>query len=131
MISAPKEIFSTEFFRLMVHEMTMERTTKLLGVHETTVRRWLREAVPVPRVVFLALFWESRWGRSIIDCDHLAELNLMRQRIRILETQVVKAKDIITGLRAMQYGTANEPLFDDLRDFDVATSDTQQRAQIG
>lgn len=55
----------------------------------------------------------------------------MRQRIRILETQVVKAKDIITGLRAMQYGTANEPLFDDLREFDTATPDTQQRAQIG
>lgn len=60
MITAPKEIFSTEFFGLMVHEMTMERTTKLLGVHETTVRRWLRGAVPAPRAVFLALFWESR-----------------------------------------------------------------------
>ncbi|MBT9466785.1 hypothetical protein [Hydrogenophaga sp.] len=131
MITAPKEIFSSEFFDLMVHEMTVERTAKLLGVHETTVRRWLRGAVPIPRVVFLALFWESRWGRSIIDCDHHAELNLMRQRIGILEAQVVKAKDIITGLRSMQYGTANEPLFDDLRDFDVKTPDTQQRAHIG
>jgi DNA-binding transcriptional regulator YdaS (Cro superfamily) len=131
MISAPKDIFSSEFFALMVHETTMERTSKLLGVHPTTLRRWVRGVSPVPKIAAMALFWETRWGRSVIDCDHLAELNLMRQRVRILERQVVKAKDIITGLRAMQYGTANEPLFDDLRDFDGVTADTQQRAQIG
>lgn len=130
MISAPKDIFSSEFFALMVHETTMERTSKLLGVHPTTLRRWVRGATPVPKTAAMALFWETRWGRSVIDCDHLAELNLMRQRIRILERQVVKAKDIITGLRGMQYGTANEPLFDDLRDFDVTTPEPQQRAQI-
>ena len=130
MITAPKDIFSTEFFETMVHELTLKRVTELLDVHERTVYHWLAKE-KVPKTACRALFWESRWGCSIIDCDHHAELNLMRQRISILEAQVVKAKDIITGLRSMQYGTANEPLFDDLRDFDVKTPDTQQRAQIG
>lgn len=131
MITVPKDIFSAEFFALMVHETTMERTSKLLGVHQTTLRRWLRGATPVPRVVSMALFWETRWGRSVIDCDHQTEIDLLRQRIGILERQMVKAKDIITGLRAMQYGSANEPLFDELRDFGVAAPDVQQRTQIG
>lgn len=128
MITAPKDIFSIEFFRTMLHELTMKRVTELLDVHERTVYHWLAQE-KVPKTACRALFWETRWGRSVIDCDHHAEINLMRQRIRILEAQVVKAKDIITGLRSMQFGTANEPLFDDLRDFDVATSEPQQRVQ--
>lgn len=131
MITAPKDAFSSEFFALMVHELTAARTIKLLDVHPTTLRRWLRGSVPIPKAACLALFWESRWGRSVIDSDHLYEVQLMRQRIRILEEQVVKAKDIITGLRRMQYGTANEPIFDDLREFDHATADAQPKAQIG
>lgn len=130
MISAPKDIFSPEFFDTMVHELTLARVSKLLGVEQRTVRRWIRTGT-APRMAYLSIFWESRWGRSIIDSDHHNETQLMSQRIRILEGQVVKAKDIITGLRRMQYGTANEPLYDDLRDFDHATAGTQPKAQIG
>lgn len=130
MITAPKDIFGVEFFRIMLHELTMKRVTEMLDVHERTIYQWLSQE-RVPRSASRALFWETRWGRSVIDCDHYTEIDLLRQRIHILERQVVKAKDIITGLRGMQYGTANEPLFDDLRDFDVVTPDTQQRAQIG
>jgi hypothetical protein len=131
MITAPKDAYGVEFFSLMVHELTMKRVCALLDVHPTTVLRWLRGAVPVPKVACLALFWESRWGRSVIDSDHLNEIQLMRQHIRILEDQVVKAKDIITGLRQMQYGTANEPLYDELREFDHTTADTPPKTQIG
>lgn len=130
MITAPKDIFSIEFFETMLHELTMKRVTELLDVHERTIYQWLANE-KAPKTAMRALFWESRWGRSVIDCDHQTEIDLLRQRIGILERQVVKAKDIITGLRSMHYGTANEPLFDDLRDFDVVTPDTQQRAQIG
>lgn len=130
MISAPKDIFSTEFFDTMVHELTLARVSKLLGVDERTIRRWIRTGT-APRTAYLAIFWESRWGRSIIDTDHHNEMQLMTQRLRILEGQVVKAKDIITGLRRMQYGTANEPLFDELRDFDHATAEAPAKAQIG
>lgn len=130
MITAPKQIFSSDFFECMVHELTLVRVSKLLGVDERTIRRWVKNGT-APRMAYLAVFWESRWGRSIIDTDHHNEMQLMRERVRILESQVVRAKDIITGLRRMQYGTANEPLYDELRDFDHVTPETPAKAMAG
>ncbi len=133
MISAPRDIFNPLFFEQMVHELTLARVAKLLGVKEQTIRHWIKTE-KVPRMAYLSIYWESRWGRSMIDVDHDFEIKLMRWRIQILEEQVVKAKDIITGLRRMQYGTANEPLYDELRDFDHTPSEATPmptKAQIG
>jgi hypothetical protein len=66
----------------------------------------------------LALYWESNHSRSLIDVEHHNELSMLYQRISMLESQMVKAKEIISGLRAQDFGSANEPLFSDLRDFD-------------
>ncbi len=113
MITAPKDIHSVAFFEVMLHELTMPKVLSILGVKERTVYYWLSKE-RVPKAAMHALFWESRYGRSVIDSDHEFEINLMRQQIRILNEQLVKAKHIITGLRQMQYGSANEPLYDDL-----------------
>lgn len=113
MITAPKDIHSVAFFEVMLHELTMPRVLSILGVTERTVYYWLSKE-RVPKAAMHALFWESRYGRSVIDSDHDFEINLMRQQIRILNEQLIKAKHIITGLRQMQYGSANEPLWDDL-----------------
>lgn len=113
MITAPKDIHSVGFFEAMLHELTMPKVLSILGVSERTVYYWLSKE-RVPKAAIHALFWESRYGRSVIDSDHEFEINLMRQQIRILNEQLVKAKHIITGLRQMEYGSANEPLWDDL-----------------
>ncbi|WP_367068621.1 hypothetical protein [Oryzisolibacter sp. LB2S] len=44
------------------------QVAKLLGITERTMRRYL-QADDAPRPVLLALFWETRWGRSAADCD--------------------------------------------------------------
>lgn len=124
MISAPRDVHNVEFFRIVVHELSLSVASEILGVSQRTIQRWLANE-EVPKYAALALFWESRYGRSIIDSDHQYEVHLMSVRIRILEQQLVKAKDIITGLRKMSYGTANEPVFDDLREFEVTSQDAQ------
>lgn len=115
---APKSVYGIDCFRMFMDEVcgSVEATSKYLDVHESTVRRWLREETPVPRAVVLALFWESKWGRSQIFTDQVNEIRLLYQQVRILQDQYQKAKDIITGLRAMHAGSANEPLFEELPD---------------
>lgn len=117
MISAPHDMHGPNLFALFVQELSIARAAQILGESESKIRRWIRTE-RVPKMAVLALYWETQYGRSLIDSDHRNELSLMSLRIRILEQQLVKAKDIITGLRRFNYGTANEPLFDDLADFD-------------
>jgi hypothetical protein len=72
----------------------------------------------------LALFWESRYGRSLIDTDQVNEIRILYRRIHHLEAQYVKAKEIVTGLRRLHTGTANEAYFDDLIPFETMPLDT-------
>ena len=116
MFSKPKDIYDIEFFKIMLHELTFKRVQKILGVHERTIYTWLKKE-RVPRMAMLALFWESSYGRSLVDSSNQYEIHLLNVRIQILEGQIVKAKHIITGLRKFTMGGANEPLFDDLSNF--------------
>jgi hypothetical protein len=45
----------------------VEQIAKHLGVSTRTVKRW-RSKDHAPRAVMLALFWQTRWGVSAINC---------------------------------------------------------------
>lgn len=47
---------------------TVEQLAKHLGVSTRTVKRW-RARGGAPRAVMLALFWETTWGRSTVNCQ--------------------------------------------------------------
>jgi hypothetical protein len=115
MISAPRNMYGVDMFRLFYKELGMKRVCKILDVNEQTVSRWLREVVQVPKMAVLALYWESMYGRSLIDTDHFNELQMVYGQIRSLEDEVRKQQAVIEGLRQLQYGTANEPYFQKLR----------------
>jgi hypothetical protein len=116
MISAPKNIYGIDLFLLFLHEVTLKRAAKILDVTERTIWRWKSEE-KVPKAAVLALYWESSYGRSLIATDHHNEIVLLRTRIKMLEDQFVRAKDIITGLKLLNYGTANEPYYDEKGEF--------------
>lgn len=116
MISAPSHVHNVELFRCVVDDVSLTRAAQLLDVKPNTIRQWIAND-RVPKMAAMALFWESKFGRSIIDCDHHTELARAHVQVGIMEAQMRRAKDIITGLRRMQYGTANEPIFDALSDF--------------
>ena len=47
---------------------TSRQVARHLGLSEATIRRYQRLG-QAPRPVMLALFWETRWGRSAADCE--------------------------------------------------------------
>jgi hypothetical protein len=116
MISAPKDISGPNLFKIFLDELGLPRVCRILGVHETTVHRWKRGATPVPKMAVLALYWETQYGRSMIETGLTNEIRVLYRRVRILEDQYIRAKDIITGLRRLHTGTANEPVFQELDD---------------
>jgi hypothetical protein len=115
MISAPRDMYGANMFRLFYEELGMKRVCKILDVHERSVYRWLHETTPVPKMAVLALYWESMYGRALIDTDHFNEMRMVHGKIRSLEDQIRKQQAIIEGLRQLQFGTANEPYFEELR----------------
>lgn len=50
--------------RLFVDEIGFYRSCKAIGVHEATLRRWLREATEPPQAALQALYWLTSWGFS-------------------------------------------------------------------
>lgn len=114
MFHAPKTIYGPALLRMFVDELGgVKPVAKYLDVHARTVRRWLSDE-KVPRAVVLALFWESQYGRSHINTDQVNEIQQLHQHLRLAQEQYRRAKDIVTGLRQLHAGSANEPLFDEL-----------------
>lgn len=112
--NAPDNIYGPELLRLFIDELGgVKRVHKYLGVTERSVNRWLSTG-RAPRAAVLALYWESKWGRSQIFSDQVNEIRLLYRQVCILQDQYQKAKDIVTGLRAMHAGSANEPIFEEL-----------------
>lgn len=121
MISAPQNIYGINVFKMLIHEITIKRAAKILDVTERSIWRWLADG-KVPKAAVLALFWESHYGQSLIETDQRNEIVLLRARVRILEDQFIRAKDVITGMRLLNYGTANEPFYDVRDEFNVSNT---------
>eukprot|EP01036_Dinobryon_divergens_P039947 gene39947-52734_t len=111
---APCDIYGPELLRMFIDELGgPKQVHKYLDVSERTVWHWLSTG-RVPRAAVLALFWESRWGRSQIFTEQVNEIQLRDRQVCSRQGQYQKAKDIVAGLRAIHAGSANEPLFEEL-----------------
>lgn len=114
MLKVSDDIQGPNLFNILFHEVDPARANQLLDVNDVTLRRWRNGTAHVPRMAVLALFWESKYGRSLIDTDQVNEIRILYRRIHLLEAQYAKAKEIVAGLRKLHTGTANEAYFDDL-----------------
>jgi hypothetical protein len=116
MLTAPNYIRGPNLFKLFVEELGGPKLVcKFLDVTERTIWRWLSEET-APKMAVLSLFWETQYGRSLVQTDQVNEIRLMYRRIEILNGQYARAKDIIIGLRKLQSCTVNEAYFDELDD---------------
>lgn len=116
MITAPRNIYGLNFFLRFYEELGFEKVREILDVSESTLRRWLRGAIPVPKIAVLALYWETAYGRSVIDTDHFNEVQNLYGYIRIIEQSLQDHKAVIAGLRKFTAGSANEPYFPETRE---------------
>lgn len=111
---APNKIRGPNLMRMFMQEMGNAKTVaKYLGVSERSIYFWAA-GNPVPRAVVLALFWESKYGHSLIYTHLQNEVSLLHGQLRVFASQYQRAKDMVAGLRALHAGAANEPLFDEL-----------------
>lgn len=94
-----------------------EKIARYLDVSPSTLARW-RAAEGAPRAAHLALYWESKWGRSQIYCNQVNEIRLLYGQVQMLERQLERCARIVAGLRSMcKTDTANEPIFEDASAF--------------
>lgn len=90
--------------RLFVEELGFEHSCKLLDVHAATMRRWLRDASPVPQAALQALYWLTSWGFSDAAAEVHWSHQILLMRVRTLEAQYdFKAP--------AWWSAANEPAF--------------------
>src|ERR1700739_146585 len=112
MISAPRDLGGLEDFRLMVRELTEDKALKVLKVHRTTLRRWLGGYARVPHCAVLALYWQTHWGRGVIDSDRQYLIHLLNLRISGLideNNRLVKAMAEYETMGA--FDSANSPVY--------------------
>lgn len=96
---------------LPTHDNT--RIARYLGVSDRTLRRWRASNNP-PRLVYLALFWETRWGVETINCQAVNDARIAYGLARALEDQVKQLRGRIAYLVGLaDFGSANAPSWRD------------------
>ncbi len=87
---------------------------KFLDISPRTLGNY-RSKGQAPRVVMLALFWESAWGQSAANCDAVNWGRLQFQENAMLKRQIAKLQRQILELEkavAEVDKAANSPIFD-------------------
>ena len=87
---------------------------KLLDISPSTIQKYRRKG-QAPRVVMLALFWESAWGRSAANCDAVNWGRLQFQENVMLKRKLASLQRKIERLEkalAESDQAANSPFFE-------------------
>lgn len=91
-----------------------KKIAKVLGVHERTVRSWIK-ADCAPRPVLLSLFWLTRWGFSHVDAElhntamvHMGHAKALESEVKALKHELARVLSLAT------FDTANAPTMVDV-----------------
>lgn len=91
-----------------------------LGVTERTVYHW-KAADCAPRAAALALFWESSYGRSALDCELHNTAMVHKRHADSLARHVVNLEARIARLEKIgRFDSANAPLLENVQRFSGA-----------
>lgn len=83
----------------------------LLDVHERTVYTWLAKD-DAPRPVKLALFYETQWGRDLVNCAAVNDARMLATEVSILRAENDRLKGRVAYLECVgQFDSANAPTF--------------------
>lgn len=82
-----------------------------LGISERTLKRY-QDKDQAPRALMLALFWESRWGLSILDCEAVNRDRVRQGLIGALQLEGQQLRATVARLLELgDFGAANAPLW--------------------
>lgn len=88
----------------------LRRIARHLGISASTLAKYRRTG-NAPRLVHLALFWESRWGLSVVDCEAVNLRRVHRGQVQALERENTALRAQLARLAALASGAANDPLW--------------------
>ncbi len=108
MLKPPKPA-GAEQLRLYVHELTFERCVKILDVHPSTLRGWLREARPVPQAALKALYWLTHWGFSAACSEAHWSHQVLLGQVRQVTLERDRARTVGRVLGLVAAGRVNTP----------------------
>ena len=103
-------------FEMMVQDLpaTPTQIARHLGIAESTLATYCRTG-NAPRAVQLALFWETRWGRSAADIEAANTAALYYRDAKATRRELERMAAIILVLEkelaATGEGAANGPVF--------------------
>lgn len=93
---------------------TPKQIARHLDLTETTIQRYQRDG-QAPRAVMLALFWESRWGRSAADCEAANWGAVYYRKAMGLERENAALRRQLEAMERLlsdgNHGAANGPFF--------------------
>lgn len=111
MFKAPTQ---TPHISTLLDDMPTRDLSKIashLGVTENTVKQW-KKTGNASRLVHLALFWESRWGLSVLDCDIFNRDTLRLGMIDALKRENAQLRAQLERLVALgNSGSANDAIW--------------------
>lgn len=98
-------------FMVQDYPWGVDHLARHLGVSRRTMDRYMA-AQQAPRAVMLAMYWETRWGRSAADAEaataaqvhrsHAQALErenaALRRRIEVLEAELVRSDPVAANL---------------------------------
>lgn len=111
MFKAPRQLPPLEVLLRDLGNPAAGLTARALGVSERTVYGW-QASGQAPRPAHLALFWESRWGQSVAECEAINGERWARGQVHALEREAATLRARVAYLeRVGQFGSANAPAF--------------------
>lgn len=89
----------------------LKRIARHLGLSVDTLKRYAKTG-NAPRVVHLALFWESRWGLGVLDVDIHNRNKWQMGHIRALVEENERLREQLARLVALgHHGAANDAAY--------------------
>ncbi len=109
MFLAPRQLPPLELVLADIGRPSPSVVAGALGVSERTVYGW-QAAGQAPRPAHLALYWESRWGRSQIDAQAVNGERWARGQVQALEREKATLLARVAYLESVgDFGSANAP----------------------
>lgn len=97
---------------------TIPEIARYLGIAQSTLLRY-KQLDAAPRAVMLALFWETRWGRSAADTEAANAAQIYRGETKALREHAGRLAGIVWRLelelsqaqKSGHHGAANLPVW--------------------
>ncbi len=85
------------------------RVARVLGISKRSVYRYSQLGY-APRVVNLALFWLTSWGRASVHAQATNDAQVAVGLVNALRSDIVRLEGQVRHLSQLSYGAANDPL---------------------